>query len=144
MRNGMLRSASFIHYRAKLCKYSSIVSWVFIGIVVCLAATPLKSQVLANKILTPQVPSTPGQAASSPTPSPTPTPVRAVPLHQIAEQAEELESQLRKTQKALIQVPDRQVEDLGAKAQEEEISRRAHQLEDLLTGIPNRMQLQQE
>jgi len=141
MRNGMLRSASFIHYRARSCKNFSIVSWVFIGIVVCLAAMSSKSQVLANKILTPQVPSTPSQAAS---PTPSPTPIRAVPLHQIAEQAEELESQLRKTQKALIPVPDRQVQDLGAKAQDEEISRRAHQLEDLLTGIPNRMQLQQE
>jgi len=141
MRNGMLRSASFIHYRARSCKNFSIVSWVFIGIVVCLAATSSKSQVLANKILTPQVPSTPSQAAS---PAPSPTPIRAVPLHQIAEQAEELESQLRKTQKALIPVPDRQVQDLGAKAQDDEISQRAHQLEDLLTGIPNRMQLQQE
>ena len=141
MRNGMLRSASFIHYRAKSCKYFFIISWVFIGIVVCLASTPSKSQVPASRILAPQVTSTPSQAAS---PTPSPTPLRAVPLHQIAEQAEELESQLRKTQKALIPVPDRQVEDLGAKAQEEEISRRAHQLEDLLTGIPNRMQLQQE
>jgi potassium efflux system protein len=141
MRNGMLRSASFIHYRAKFCKYFFIISWVFIGIVVCLASTPSKSQIPASRILTPQVTSTPSQAAS---PTPSPTPLRAVPLHQIAEQAEELERQIRKTQKTLIPVSDRQVENLGAKEQAEEISRRALQLEDLLTGIPNRMQLQQE
>jgi len=141
MRNGMLRSASFIHYRAKSCKYFSIISWVFIGIVVCLASTPSKSQVPASRMLTPQATSTPSQAAS---PTPSPTPLRAVPLHQIAEQAEELERQIRKTQKTLIPVSDRQVENLGAKEQAEEISRRALQLEDLLTGIPNRMQLQQE
>jgi potassium-dependent mechanosensitive channel len=140
MRNAMLRSASFIHYRAKSRKYLSIVaSCIFIGIVVCLASTPLRSQIPASGILTPQVTSTPSQAAAV---TPSPTPVRAVPLHQIAEQAEELEKQLRKTQETLA--PDRQIEKLGAKAQADEISRRAHQLEDLLTGIPNRMQLQQE
>jgi small-conductance mechanosensitive channel len=67
-----------------------------------------------------------------------------VPLPQIAEQAEELDRQIRKKSKTLIPVPDRQVEGLEAEAHADEITRRAGQLEDLLTGIPNRMQLQQE
>jgi potassium efflux system protein len=141
MRNGMLRFGSFIHYRPKSCKCFSIVSWVFIAIVVCLASPPSKSQVPANKILTPQVTPSPGQAAS---PTPSPTPIQAVPLHQIAEQAEELDRQIRKTSENLIPAPDRQVENLKVKEQADEISRRARQLEDLLTGSPNRMQLQQE
>ncbi|HET9165928.1 MAG TPA: hypothetical protein VFP11_08020, partial [Candidatus Angelobacter sp.] len=142
MRNGMLGSASFIHYRARFCKYFSIVSWVFIGIIVCLAYTRSESQVLANKILTPQVTPSPVAQAASATPSA--TPIQAVPLPQIAEQAEELERQIRKTSKSLIPVPDRQVEGLEAEARADEISRRASQLEHLLTGTPNRMQLQQE
>ncbi len=134
----MLRFGSFIHCRLKSRKSSFIVSWVFFGIVFGLVSAPSKSQVPANRILTPQVtPSPAGQAAS-------PTPIRAVPLPQIAEQAEELERQIRKTSKNLIPVPDRQVEGLEAEARSDEISRRASQLEDLLTGTPNRMQLQQE
>ena len=138
----MLRFGSFIHYRTKSCKYSSIVLWAFIGIVACLASPPSKSQIPGTKILTPQV--TPSPAGQTASPTPSPTPIRAVPLPQIAEQAEELESQIRKASKNLISAPDRQVEGLEAKAQTDEISQRASQLEDLLTGIPNRMQLQQE
>jgi potassium-dependent mechanosensitive channel len=135
----MLRFGSFIHCRPKSCQCSSIVSWVFFGIAFCLVSAPSKSQV--NKILTPQV--TPSPAAQALL-TPSPTPIQAVPLPQIAEQAEELERQIRKTSKSLIPVPDRQVESLEAEARADEISRRASQLEDLLTGTPNRMQLQQE
>lgn len=137
----MLRFGPFIHFRPKSCKYSLIVSWVFFGFAVCLVSAPSKSQVAATKILTPQATPSPAAQASL---TPSPTPIQAVPLPQIAEQAEELERQIRKTSKDLIPVPDRQVEGLEAEAQADEISWRARQLEDLLTGIPNRMQLQQE
>lgn len=138
----MLRFVSFTHFRPKSCKYSFIVSRLFFGIVLCLASSPSKSQVLASQILTPQVAPSPASQIAAPTPSP--TPIQAVPLPQIAEQAEELERQIRKTSKNLISVPDRQVEGLEAEARAGEISRRASQLEDLLTETPNRMQLQQE
>jgi len=137
----MLRFASFIHFRLNSCKYSFIVSWVFFGIVFCLVPTPSKSQVAVNKLLAPQGTPSPAAQASA---IPTPTPIQAVPLPQIAEQAEELERQIRKTSKNLMSVPDRQVEDLETEAQADEISQRVRQVEDLLAGIPNRMQLQQE
>lgn len=138
----MLKFGSFIHCRPKSRKFSFIVSWVFFGIIFGLVSAPLKSQVPASQILTPQV--TPSPASQTSPPSPLPTPIRAVPLPQIAEQAEELERQIRKRSKGLIPVPDRQVEGLAAEAHADEISRRALQVEDLLTGAPNRMQLQQE
>lgn len=137
----MLRFGPFIHFRPKSCKCSFVVSWVFFGIAVCLVSAPSKSQVPINKILTPQATSSPAAQAS---PAPSPTPIRAVPLPQIAEQAEELERQIRKASKNLIPVPDRQVEALEAEARADDISRRASQLEDLLSETPNRMQLQQE
>jgi len=133
---------SFIQYPVKCCKYSSTFFWVLIGILVCLVFAPLNAQIPANRILTPQVTPSPAGQAVSPTPSP--TPILAVPLPQIAEQSEELESELRKRSKNLIPAPDRRVEGLEEKAHADETSHRASQLEDLLTGIPNRMQLQQE
>ena len=133
---------SFIQYPVKCFKYSSIFFWVLIGILVCLVFAPLNAQIPANRILAPQA--TPSPAAQEVSPPPSPTPIRAVPLPHIAEEAEELEREIRKTSKNLIPAPDRQVEGLETTAQADEISKRAHQLEDLLTGIPNRMQLQQE
>jgi len=136
----MLRFGSFIHFRPKSCKCSFISSWVLFGIAFCLVSATSKAQVPGAKLLTPQV--TPSPAAQAPL-TPSPTPILAVPLPQIAEQAEELERQIRKRSKDLMPVPDREVDDVEEEARANEIIQRARQLEDF-TGVPNRMQLQQE
>src|SRR5262249_29156166 len=118
-------------------KHSPCYRRLVLGIVVCLAAQPLP-----NSLLSQQAPSPPPE--QKPQAPPAPPPVQAIPLPQIADQAEELDRVLREMAKNLGPVPEQLVSGPEAKAQAAEIAHRAHEVDDLLAGIPNLMQLQGE
>src|SRR5689334_11158629 len=85
----------------------------------------------------------------SPTPAASPSPARspaiaAISLPQIADAAEELDQQLRGKFKDLESAPELRLADSQAKANAGEIVERADQVDELLSGIPNMMQLQNE
>jgi len=92
----------------------------------------------------PQAASAPAQQAPSPPSSPSPPPVQAVPLAQIADQAEELDGLLREMSQNLEAVSARMASRVESEAEAGDVVRRARQTEDLLNGIPNIMELQGE
>ena len=112
------------------------------ALILSIAVSPLRAQIPA--LLAPQATPTPAQQAAAPTPAPSPTPVQAIPLPQIANKAEEMDGLLREVSKKLVPVLQVRVSDPEGKAHAEEVHRRARQTEDLLAGMPNMMQLQDE
>lgn len=110
---------------------------------ICFAAQPLHSQVLPRLLPTPSTSPT-AQPTPSPSPSPTPEPAQTVPLPQIADQAEELDRALLEISKGMESAPETKVSGPEAKAQTEEVARRARQAEELLDGLPNIVQIQTE
>ena len=111
---------------------SAIFSW----------ALPLYSQVLPK--LVPPLSAPAAQPIPSSTPSPSPSPAQAVPLPQIAEQAEELDRALREMSKSLESAPEMKVSGSEAEAKAAELLQRAHQAQELLDGLPNIVQIQTE
>ncbi|HSK46043.1 MAG TPA: hypothetical protein VLA83_19375, partial [Candidatus Binatia bacterium] len=101
---------------------------------------PLQSQ-SPPKLFSLQPSSTP---AASPSPAPSPAAIAAISLPQIADKAEELDRQLREKSKDLESAPELRLADSQAKANAAEIVERAGQADELLNGIPNMMQLQNE
>lgn len=113
----------------------------FLLLTVCLLSPPLHSQIPA-RLFAPQPTPSPTPQATAPTP--TPTPVLAVPLPQIADQAEELDRLLRDIEKDLEPIPELLNSGPEAKAQAEDVADRVRQTQDLLDGMPSMMQLQNE
>ncbi len=105
-----------------------------------MVSIPLQSQ-SAPKLFSLQPSPTP---AASPSPAPSPAAIAAISLPQIADKAEELEQQLREKSKGLESAPELRLADSQAKTNAAEIVERAGQADELLNGIPNMMQLQNE
>lgn len=103
-----------------------------------LEAQPTKS------IFTSQRATAPAEKAATPTPTPSPAPVKVIPLPQIAEEAEKLDGLLFEVSQSLVSVPALSLGDPERKSRSEEVQQRVHQMEDVLSGIPNVMQLQEE
>lgn len=104
-----------------------------------LVSIPLKSQ-SAPKLFSRPSPT----PAASPSPAPSPAVIAAISLPQIADKAEELDQQLREKSKGLESASELRLADSQAKADAAEIVERAGQADELLNGIPNMMQLQNE
>ncbi|HEV8183828.1 MAG TPA: hypothetical protein VGQ61_15720, partial [Candidatus Angelobacter sp.] len=105
-----------------------------------LVSIPLQSQ-SPPKLFSLQPSPTP---AASPSSAPSPAAIAAISLPQIADAAEELDQQLRGKSKDLESAPELRLADSQAKANAGEIVERADQVDELLSGIPNMMQLQNE
>src|SRR5215831_4307964 len=104
-------------------------------------AIPLQAQSPPSKLFSLQPSPTP---AAAPSPAPSPAAIAAISLPQIADEAEELEQELRGKSKDLESAPELTLADSQAKANAAEIVERAAQADELLSGIPNMMQLQNE
>lgn len=120
----------------------SIFYRLLLRIMVCVTALALHSQTLPTMVQ-PQKNTAPPAEQKAPAPSSAPV-NQAVPLPQIADQAEELERRLREISKSLEPPLEASFSDKEATANSLEFDQRASQTEDLLAGIPNMMQLQDE
>ena len=114
-----------------------------VALIVSLTAFPLFAQSPLS-VFAPKAKPAPAQQTASPTPAPAPTPVRAIPLPEMANQAEELDRMLRDISRTLVPVLDGRVTDPEGKAHAAEVNQRVRQAEELLANIPNMMQLQDE
>src|SRR5262249_14907029 len=112
-------------------------SRILIVTAVCFAVFDLQAQIPVPTILTPQAKSQPAEQVAPPNPSPAPPPVQAIPLPQIADQAEALDQLLREVSKRLSSAPELSLLSPEAKAHEEEISQSARETEEILGDIPN-------
>ncbi len=119
---------------------------VFPGVVALIVFLPAFSLCAQSplSIFAPKTKPASAQQAASPTPTPAPTPVRAIPLPEMANQAEELDRMLRDISRTLLPVLDGRVTDPEGKAHAEEVSQRVRQAEELLANTPTMMQLQDE
>ncbi len=145
MRNGPSNRKVFRWFRRLWSQPKASRCQLIFGIaalILFFAALPLAAQIPA--LLAPQVTPTPAAQMAGPTPVPSPTPVQAIPLPQIADKAEEMDALLREVSKKLVPVLEVRVSDPEGKAHAEETHRRAAQTDDLLAGMPNMMQLQDE
>ena len=79
-----------------------------------------------------------------PNPLPASTPAQAIPLPQIAEEAEKLDGLLQEVSKRLAPLPKLLLSDREAKAHAEEINERAREAERVLADVLNMMQLQDQ
>lgn len=98
----------------------------------------------AKSLFTSQRATTPAEKTATPTPTPSATPFKAIPLPQIANEAEKLDGLLLEVSQSLMSVPDLSLTDAKGKSRAEEVQQRAQQVQDLLSGIPNVMQFQDE
>lgn len=98
----------------------------------------------AKSLFTSQRATAPAEKTATPTPTPSPTPVKVIPLPQIADEAEKLDGLLLEVSQSLMSVPGQSLTDSEGRARAEEVQQRSHQVQDLLSGIPNIMQLQDE
>jgi len=87
---------------------------------------------------------TPPQQAPAPAAAPAPPPDQAIPLPQVADRAEELDRLLREISQQLTPTPELLEADRSAKAQAEEIAQRAGQVDNLLAGMPDTLELREE
>lgn len=72
------------------------------------------------------------------------SPVKVIPLPQIADEAEKLDGLLLEVSQSLASAPDLSLTDSEGRSRAEEVQQRSHQAQELLSGIPNVMQLQDE
>jgi potassium-dependent mechanosensitive channel len=122
------------------CKSPQLYCLLLILVEICLVSIPLRSQ-SPPKLFSLQPSPTP---TASPLASASPVAIAAISLPQIADKAEELDQQLREKSKGLESAPELRLADSQAKADAEKIAERAAQADELLNGIPNMMQLQNE
>lgn len=106
----------------------------------------VQAQTPAQSLLAPAPQPTPQQQEQAAAPAPTPTPPsnQAIPLPQLADRAEELDTLLREITSQLTPAAEMLESERAAKAQAEEISRRMPLVDDLLTGMPNILDLREE
>jgi potassium-dependent mechanosensitive channel len=108
----------------------------------------LRAQTPAKSLLAPLIgPASqqPTAPATAPPASAPPSPAdQAIPLPQIADRAEQLEALLREVSDQLSPPAELAEADRAAKARSEEISQRAQQVDNLLTGMPNTVELRDE
>ncbi len=146
MRNGLPKRKVFLWSRPSSDRRKASFCGMFLGIValiISLTAPPLCAQSPLS-VFAPKSKPAPAQQAASPTPTPAPTPVRAIPLPEMANQAEELDRMLRDISRTLLPVADGRGTDTGGKAHVAEVNQRVRQAEELLANLPNMMQLQDE
>jgi len=116
--------------------------WVFLLLAIFVSGN-LEAQP-AKSIFTSQRATAPAEKTATPTPAPSATTNKAIPLPQIADEAEKLDGLLLEVSQSLISVPDLALTDSEGRARAEEVEQRAHQVQDFLSGIPNIMQLKDE
>jgi small-conductance mechanosensitive channel len=147
MRNGPSNHKVFRWYRHSSGQRKTTSRQLVSGIaflVLSFVAFPLCAQASMQSLLKPLATPAPAQHAATPSPVPSPTPVQAIPLPEIANQAEDLDRLLSDISKTLVPVLDVRVTDSEEKEHAEAVRQRARQTEELLAGIPNLMQLQDE
>jgi potassium-dependent mechanosensitive channel len=106
------------------------------------AQTPAKS--LLAPLLGPTSPQQTVPAATQPAPAAASPANQSIPLAQIADRAEQLEALLREVSDQLTPPAELAEADRAAKARSEEISQRAQQVENLLAGMPNSVEVRDE
>lgn len=143
MRNGLSDLEIALHSGGMACKCCRILKLLLLGLGLCLAGPELHSQTLPGSILTQHGPPAPPEQQASP-PQTSPPAKPSIPLPQIADQAEDLERQLREISKHLNSPPELMDLEEDVEAHARQFRDRARQTEELLAGIPNVMQLQDE
>lgn len=137
MRDGLIRFQRTRNQRQKrLCQVTPGI----VALVLLFTAFPARAQPSMKSILAPQAAPAPAEKPAAPAP----VQVLAIPLPEIANQAEGLDQLLREVSKHLEPALEVRTSDPEGKAHAAEVSRRARQAEDLLAGIPSVMQLQDE
>jgi potassium-dependent mechanosensitive channel len=108
----------------------------------------LRAQTPAKSLLAPLLGPTSQQqtvpATTQPAPAPASPADQAIPLPQIADRAEQLEALLREISDQLTPPAELAEADRAAKARSEEINQRAQQVENLLAGMPNSVEVRDE
>lgn len=143
MRNGPSDLEIALHSGGMACKCCLILKLLLLGLGLCLAGPELHSQTLPGSILTQHGPPAPPEQQASP-PQTSPPAKPSIPLPQIADQAEDLERQLREISKHLNSPPELMDLEEDVEAHARQFRDRARQTEELLAGIPNLMRLQDE
>lgn len=142
MRTNTANSRSFIRLHCTFNTALPRIFLLFIGIFVCVASERLNTQTVASGVMRPQATPTPDDKASPPSAKPSPSPIVAIPLPQIADQAEELDRALREISKSFV--PNLDLVNPEGTDNADEISQGTRQVEDMLAGIPNMIQLQDQ
>ena len=114
--------------------------------VVPFAGSPvvLHAQTPAKSLLAPLISPTPSQQTAPPAPAPASPADQAIPLPQIADRAEQLEALLRDISDQLTPPEELAEADRAAKARSEEINQREQQVDSLLAGMPNTVEVRDE
>jgi hypothetical protein len=112
------------------------------------STVPLRAQTSAKSLLAPLISPTPAQEPAPAAPPPAPASAspanQAIPLPLIADRAEQLDALLQEVSDQLTPPADLADADRAAKARSEEINQRAQQVDNLLTGVPNTVELRDE
>jgi len=104
----------------------------------------IRAQTVTKTLLAPLTNPTPAQQAAPPAPAPASPADQAIPLPQIADRAEQLDELLREISDQLTPPAELAEIDRVAKAQGEEVSVRAQQVDNLLAGMPNNVEVRDE
>ena len=108
------------------------------------ATLDVRAQTVTKTLLAPLINPAPAQQAAPPAPAPASPADQAIPLPQIADRAEQLEALLRQISDQLVPPAELTEADRAAKARSEEINQRAQQVENLLAGMPNTVEVRDE
>lgn len=145
MRNGPSNSELALPLPRMSGRHVSILKRLLFGAVICLIAPGLHSQGIPTPIFSQKNPSAPTeQPASQPPNSPPASEKKSIPLPQIADQAEELERQLREISNQLKPPSELLAFNQDAEAEAGQLQERTRQTEEMLAGIPTVMRLQDE
>jgi potassium efflux system protein len=114
-------------------------------LVLCAAlAIIAHAQGLPKSIFSPAAIPPPAQPATAPATLPAPPSDLTIPLPQIADRAEELDRLLREISKELASTAELLESDKQTKVQGDEINERSRDVEKMLAGAPNNLDLQEE
>ena len=136
MRNGPSQPELLFYCLSRLFR-------IFLSLVVCFPVPRLQSQMFPGTTLPQRSAPAPAEKQAPQSPS-SPPAKSAIPLPQIADQADELEQQLREISNNLKPLAELQVSDREVKIHTEQFDERAVHTEELLGGKPNLKQLQDE
>ena len=119
----------------------------FLLIAVCVAFFAVAPALAPAQLKLPGQPQSPAPAPTTPAPAaaaPTPAPPQAIPLPQIADQAEALDAKLEEISRGLTTQADETKPNPTISGQSSEIAERAHQVDSFLESGPDIMQLREE
>ena len=130
------------HLRVGICRRLELFGLLLVSVVPL--APVVQAQIPGKSLLVPAAKPTPAQQAEPPAVSPATPVVQPIPLPQVADRAEELDHLVREISTQLTPMSDLLETDRATKAEEEEIRQRALQVANLLAGMPNTLDLQDE